>query len=259
MRIRAASAVLLLVAACSGDGDDATRRATRSDRTLATTTTTSPTTTLPPPSTTTTPPPLAFPPQEFVVGNVTRAAASITFDCGSSAVPTPEILEVLRRERIRTTFFLTGAWADQNPELAKQIAAEHEIANHTYAHGDLTNMSDAQVLDEMQRGEAAIVAATGQGTKPLWRAPYGARNPRMLQLIAEAGWPYHIFWTTDALDWMPIEPERVRANMVRGAVNGGIVLAHCGSPQTAEILATVVADFRARGLTLTTVTEVLRA
>jgi peptidoglycan/xylan/chitin deacetylase (PgdA/CDA1 family) len=252
-------ALLVFAASCTGGGDDATRPTTDSDGALSPiTTTVPPPTTIPPPITTTTVPPLTFPPQEFVVGNVARPAATITFDCGASAAPTPAILDVLRRERIRTTFFLTGAWADQNPDLAKQIASEHEIANHTYTHGDLTTMTDAQVVGEMERGEAAIVSATGKGTKPLWRAPYGARNPRMLQLIADAGWSYHIFWTADALDWMPIEPAQVRANMNRGAVNGGIVLAHCGSPQTAEILATVIADFRAKGLTLTTVTEVLR-
>lgn len=219
--------------------------------------------TVPPPTTaiattTTTLPQLTFPPQEFVRGNENRAAATITFDCGASAVPTPTILDTLRREGIRTTFFLTGAWADQNPDLARQIATEHEIANHTYSHSDLTQMTDAQVIEEMERGETAIAAASGRNTKPLWRAPLGARNSRLLQLVADAGWPYHIFWTADALDWQPISAEQVRANMGRGAVNGGIVLAHCGSPQTAEILPQVIADFRARGLTLTTVTEVLR-
>jgi peptidoglycan-N-acetylglucosamine deacetylase len=153
---------------------------------------------------------------------------------------------------------VTGAWADQNPDLVKQIAYEHEIANHTYSHSDLTPMSDEQVRAEMERAESAILAAGGRPTKPLWRAPYGSRAPRLLQLVADAGWPYHIFWTADALDWQPISVEQVRANMDRGAVNGGIILAHCGSPQTAEILSQVIADFRAKGLTLTTVTEVLR-
>jgi peptidoglycan/xylan/chitin deacetylase (PgdA/CDA1 family) len=218
---------------------------------------------VPPTAATTTPatttlPALTFPPQEFERGNENRAAATITFDCGASAAPTPTILDTLRREGIRTTFFLTGAWADQNPDLARQIASEHELANHTYSHSDLTPMNDAQVLEEIERGEAAIVSATGRNTKPLWRAPLGARNAPLLQLVAGAGWPYHIFWTADALDWQPISAEQVRANMSRGAVNGGIILAHCGSPQTAEILPQVIGDFRARGLALTTVSEVLR-
>jgi peptidoglycan-N-acetylglucosamine deacetylase len=203
-------------------------------------------------------PPLTFPPQEFTRGNVNRATATLTFDCGASAVPTPTILDVLRREGIRTTFFLTGAWAEQNPDLARQIASEHELANHTYSHSDLVPMSDAQIRTEMERGESAVVAVTGRSTKPLWRAPLGSRTARVLQIATDLGWPYHIFWTADALDWQPISPEEVRANMNRGAVNGGIVLAHCGSPQTAAILPQVIADFRAKGLTLTTVTEVLR-
>ena len=135
------------------------------------------------------------------------------------------------------TFFLwTGKSEATNAVWATAKTDGHELANHTFSHGDLARLDDAQVLGEMERAEAAIVAATGHGTKPFWRAPYGSRNPRLLQLIANAGWPYHIFWTADALDWMPIPPAQVRANMNRGAVNGGIVLAHCGSPQTAEVI-----------------------
>jgi peptidoglycan/xylan/chitin deacetylase (PgdA/CDA1 family) len=185
-------------------------------------------------------PPLTFPPQEFTRGNVNRATATLTFDCGASAVPTPSILDVLRREGIRTTFFLTGAWAAQNPDLARQIASEHELANHTYSHSDLVPMSDAQIRSEMERGESAVVAVTGRSSKPLWRAPFGSRTARVLQIATDLGWPYHTFWTADALDWQPISPEQVRTNMNRGAVNGGIVLAQCGSSQTAEILPQVM-------------------
>jgi peptidoglycan/xylan/chitin deacetylase (PgdA/CDA1 family) len=258
LRTLVVTAALGLVVACGGSGAEHAASPSTTATVVTTTATTAPTTTprtIPP---TTTSAPLTFPPQEFARGNVNRPASSITFDCGASAAPTPAILEVLRREGIRTTFFMTGAWAEQNPDLARQIANEHEIANHTFSHRDLLAMSDAEIVDEMEHAEAALVAASGRPTKPLWRAPYGSRNAHLLQVVADAGWPYHIFWTADALDWQQISPGVVRANMNRGAVNGGIVLAHCGSPQTAEILPQVVADFRAAGLTLTTVTEVLR-
>jgi peptidoglycan/xylan/chitin deacetylase (PgdA/CDA1 family) len=252
------AAMVAGAAACSGNGADRPARPSsttgtgRSPASVAATDTPTPSTTMPPL------PSLTAPPQEFVRGNENRPAATLTFDCGASAVPTPTIIDVLRREGVRTTFFLTGAWAEQNPDLAWQIASEHELANHTYSHSDLRRMSDAQVRTEMEHAESAIFAATGRHTKPLWRAPFGSRAARELQLVADAGWPYHIFWTADALDWQPISPDQVRANMNRGAVNGGIILAHCGSPQTAAVLPQVIADFRAKGLTLTTVTDVLR-
>lgn len=258
----AAAAAALTVTACSGNGANSaeepssTRSAVSSSTPASTTTAPAPPTTVPVTPTTT--PPLTLPPQEFVRGNENGPVATLTFDCGASAAPTPAILDVLRREGVRTTFFLTGLWAEQNPDLARQIASEHELANHTYSHSDLTTMSDAQVTAEMERAESTILASTGQPAKPLWRAPFGARDARLLQLVAAGGWPYHVYWTADALDWQAISPEHVRANMNRGAVNGGIVLAHCGSPQTAEILPQVIADFRAKGLTLTTVTEVVR-
>jgi peptidoglycan/xylan/chitin deacetylase (PgdA/CDA1 family) len=118
-------------------------------------------------------------------------------------------------------------------------------------------MSDAQIVDEMGRTEAIITEVTGRGTKPFWRAPYGSRNEHILALVAGAGWPTHIFWTVDALDWQEISPDEVRTRVVDGAGNGGIVLQHCGSPQTAEVLDQEITELQAKGLTITTVSDVI--
>ncbi|HXH20800.1 MAG TPA: polysaccharide deacetylase family protein, partial [Dehalococcoidia bacterium] len=129
----------------------------------------------PTPEPTATPAPrITRPPGEVALGNTERREMALTFDCGASGVPTPAILDALREAGVRSTFFLTGQWATTYPDLTRRIAAEHEVANHSWSHPDFRELSDAQVLAEMERAEEALRRVAGVSTRPLWRAPYGA-------------------------------------------------------------------------------------
>jgi peptidoglycan/xylan/chitin deacetylase (PgdA/CDA1 family) len=183
---------------------------------------------------------------------------SLTFDCGASAQPTPAILDALEAEGVRTTFFLTGQWVRQNPELSKRIAAEHEIANHSVTHPDFTRLTDGQIREEMEMAERIIRETTGAETRPLWRAPFGARDRRVLAVVADLGWAYHIYWTADSGDWRDITPQQVRANINAAAQNGAIIVEHCGSTQSAAVIRQVIMDLKAKGFRLTTVSDLLR-
>lgn len=214
---------------------------------------------LPPaPSPTPERPSLTLPPQEIGRGNPNRREMALTFDCGASAAPTPAILSALRAAGVRATFFLTGQWVRQNPDLTREIAAEHEIANHSFTHPDFRRLSDAQILNEMERTEQLVLEVTGHTTRPLWRAPFGSRDTRVLKVVGEAGWPYHIYWTADSGDWRDISPDQVRANIAAAAQNGAIIVQHCGSTQTATVIAQVIADLQEKGFALTTVSDLLR-
>src|SRR5690349_17844818 len=129
----------------------------------------------PPPTPTPVPPPrVTRPAGEIVRGNTARQEMALTFDCGASGVPTPAILDALRAAGVRSTFFITGKFAEVYPDLTAQIASEHEVANHSYSHPDFATMSDAQIQNEMLRGEQALNRAGVVNTKPLWRAPFGS-------------------------------------------------------------------------------------
>ena len=60
---------------------------------------------------------------------------ALTFDAGSTRGRTPEILADLAKYHAHITFFITGQWAEQNPDQLRAIvAAGHEVANHSYSH-----------------------------------------------------------------------------------------------------------------------------
>jgi peptidoglycan/xylan/chitin deacetylase (PgdA/CDA1 family) len=208
--------------------------------------------------------------REIERGNTERRAIALTFDCGGTAEGTAEILAALREADVSVTFFVIGDWVREHPALAREIAERHELASHSMTHPDYRDLTDAEIATDLKAAERAIFEVTGKTTRPLWRAPSGARDDRVLAAAARVGWPLHIFWTlgSDALgpvtgdsgDWRDFTPQQVADNMRRAAAlgNGAILVSHCDSAQTRAVLPTVLREWRAAGLRVTTVSELLR-
>ena len=210
-------------------------------------------------------------PIEVSRGPVDRRELALTFDCGGHAGPTRAILDILREADVSVTFFMIGDWVRVYPDLAREIAARHEFAHHSDHHPDYPSLTDEQIIADLEGGERSFIEVNGRTTRPLWRAPSGARNDRVLAAAARAGWTVHVFWTQernargelvtgDSGDWRPFTPEQVLANLERAADLGGgvITVSHCDSEQTRLTLRPAIEAIRARGLRIVTVSELLR-
>ena len=80
-------------------------------------------------------------------------AVSITFDDGPNPRATPAILDVLRRERVRATFFVLGRHAERWPEIVRRMAIDgHQLGNHGYFHRKLHRRTAAYIRDDLTRG-----------------------------------------------------------------------------------------------------------
>lgn len=198
-----------------------------------------------------------------VRGNPEHPRVALTLDAGAGSEPTPSILQTLRERDIQITFFLTGRWIEQNPELARQIVNDgHEIANHSLTHADFTTLSEAEQIAELAATERLMREITGVSTRPYFRPPYGAYNNQVLLTVIERGY-LPIFWTLDSLDSVgePKTPaflvERVTATLPPEELNGAIILAHCGSPATAEALPVILDRFAAMGVEVHPLSTVL--
>ena len=76
-------------------------------------------------------------------------AVALTFEVVWEPAFTAEVLDILDRYKIRSTFFLTGSWLRQNPDLAREIIERgHEIGQHGYSHKHLTELDDEQLKQE---------------------------------------------------------------------------------------------------------------
>lgn len=203
-------------------------------------------------------------------GTSGRPEVALTFDCGWRAEATLEILRILEEENVVTTWFMMGIWAEAHPDLTKRIAAKHELATHSWDHPDYRDLTDAQIAADLKRTDDFLRTFSGRGSAPIWRAPSAARDQRVLDAAARAGWPVHVFWTTgptsagfasgDSLDWTNASAAAVRANLLRaiGLGSGAILVVHCDAEATRDVLREVVREYRKAGLEFVTVSQLLR-
>lgn len=195
---------------------------------------------------------------EVVHGDPNSDLVALTFDAGSVDGPALQILDTLRERRLRVTVFLTGQWVESYPELALRVAQDgHELANHSYFHPDFTRLGNEQIAWELEYTNALVEAKLGRGTRPWFRAPFGARNARVLDLAAGLGFR-SIYWTLDSGDWRTdATGPGVLRRVLDLAAPGDIVVQHLAAPATAEALPEIIDGLQARGLRIATISALL--
>jgi peptidoglycan/xylan/chitin deacetylase (PgdA/CDA1 family) len=177
-----------------------------------------------------------------------------TFDDGPWPGPTAKVLDALKHECVRATFFLLGRNAAAAPALAKRELAEgHTIAHHSFAHPLLGHMSVAAAEAEIDRGIAAVEravygdAAAGPRT-PFFRFPGFVSSPALLERLQARG---IVVFGADlwASDWNPMSPAQELALTLSrlDAAHGGIVLFHDTKSQTAAMLPAFLRALKAKG------------
>lgn len=87
---------------------------------------------------------------------------ALTYDGGPDPRWTPRILDLLRRNNARATFFLNGAKAAEHPDLVRRIRAEgHEIGSNTYTGADMGTASSVRSSMELSLTESALAGTVG--------------------------------------------------------------------------------------------------
>lgn len=181
---------------------------------------------------------------------------------------TVQILDLLASEHLRISFGITGDWVKANPELAKRMVTDgHHLINHTQHHGSMTgfstgkaHMSAEQIAKELNDAENSIMAATGSGTKPWMRPPYGDLDDAAMKAVADAGYPVVAMWTVDSLGWQGLEPAKVAQRCLDKAVNGAIYVFHVGSKSTdTAALPAIIKGLRDGGYSIESIPSVLPA
>lgn len=187
---------------------------------------------------------------EITMANTSRKQVVFTFDAGAQSISVDSILKSLKKHELKGTFFVTGNYARKNPELVRKIAQEgHEIFNHTDRHLNLTKISEASIIAELENAEKAISNLTGKTTKPYFRPPYGARDKRVREIAANLGYQC-VYWTVDALDWKEgqgITDSDAKKRILENIRPGTIILMHVGDGITGRILYEVIEEIKRKG------------
>ena len=175
----------------------------------------------------------------------------LTFDDGPMPPMTSRVLEILRHECVKATFFLVGRNAKAFPSIVRRIAEDgHTLANHSQNH-HLVPITGALGVQEFDLGFQAIAAALEPAAvkpAPFFRFP-GLLHSPAVENHAKA--KHVTVMSTDILadDWMQIRPEHIlqRALARLEAKGSGILLLHDVQPGLALILPKLLRELSARG------------
>jgi peptidoglycan/xylan/chitin deacetylase (PgdA/CDA1 family) len=178
----------------------------------------------------------------------------LTFDDGPWPGTTPKVLDALKAECVRATFFLLGRNTQAHPALARRILAEgHTIGHHSFSHPLLGHMAPDKAEAEINRGIAADeLALYGQArsepTTPFFRFPGFVSSPALLERLKARG---IVVFGADvwASDWNPMAPAYELALILAriDQIGRGIVLLHDTKSQTAAMLPAFLRELKRRG------------
>ncbi|MCU1623345.1 MAG: polysaccharide deacetylase [Frankiales bacterium] len=187
---------------------------------------------------------------------------ALTFDDGPDPRWTPAILQVLAHEHIPATFFVVGSRVTAHPTLVQRERRDgHELGNHTWSHTDLTGTAPWRRRLELNLTQLSLEGSAGV-TTALMRPPYssepsavGDRERNVLKSLTAAGYVV-VLSDVDTDDWRRPGPAAIIRNGLPAGTAGTIVLMHDGGgdrSQTVAALPTLIAEYRSRGYSFTTV------
>jgi peptidoglycan-N-acetylglucosamine deacetylase len=190
--------------------------------------------------------------------NSKQKAIALTFDDGPWPTTTTQILDILKKNNIKATFFWVGRYLQTHPELGKQVAeAGHAIGNHSWSHQYYKYNEDGAAR-ELDRTTSLIQELTGVKTS-MFRPPGGILNNGLAAYAQKKNYTV-VMWSADSLDWRTTK-QSLMQNVMRQATSGGIVLMHDGGgnrSSTVEALPDIIAQLRKEGYTFVTVPELLK-
>jgi peptidoglycan/xylan/chitin deacetylase (PgdA/CDA1 family) len=187
-----------------------------------------------------------------------KKVIALTFDDGPWPNTTAKVLDILKKNRIKSTFFVVGQNVKNYPDLTKQIVADgHIIANHTWHHWYHQMNAQAAAYEVANTGDI-IYQTTGVRTS-LFRPPGGIMNNGVAAYAKNNKYAV-IMWSADSMDYSRPAVPRLMNNIFREAKPGGIVLMHDGGgdrSNTVKALPEIISRFRKQGYEFVTVPELL--
>ena len=187
--------------------------------------------------------------QVLYMGNKEQKLVYLTFDLGYEAGYTPKILEVLKQNEVKATFFITAHYVNTQPDLVKQMIDEgHIIGNHTVNHKSMPSCSLETIKKEVMDLHSAIYDKFGYEMKFI-RPPKGEYSERTVAYTNTLGYT-SVMWSFGYDDWDEKKQGREeygKKKILDNVHNGEIMLLHATSKDNANILDDVIKEIKNMG------------
>lgn len=176
-----------------------------------------------------------------------RTGVWLTFDDSGTTSQVQNLLSILRKYNVRATFFPTGQFAVDRPDLITLMKNEgHIVGSHSYSHPDLMTLSTTGIKSEITRAEAAIKPYPSN--RRVFRAPYGSGSfSSTLNSILTSYNYQNCFWTVDTRDWAGTSASSMLANVKANTRARGVILFHMHGKYTASVLPSVIGYLKTTG------------
>ena len=150
----------------------------------------------------------------------------LTFDDGPIPEVTEWVLDLLKSEEIKATFFCIGDNIRKHPEVYKRILSEgHQTGNHTFNHLNGWKTNTKSYLENFKLCETERLKLNTEHSF-LFRPPYGKIKPSQSKAIQQLGYKI-IMWDVLSYDFDPtISAEKCLENVISNTEQGSIIVFH---------------------------------
>lgn len=191
------------------------------------------------------------------LGNSEDKTIYLTFDEGYEAGYTSRILDILKENDVKATFFLTAHYVNTQEELVQRMIDEgHIIGNHTVNHKSMPDLSEEEIKKEVMDLHQVIYEKFNYEMKYI-RPPKGEFSQRTLQLTNSLEYTT-VMWSFAYEDWnedkQPNE-EKSKQKILDNLHNGEIMLLHGNSKTNTNILDSVIKESKNMGYTFKSLDE----
>lgn len=196
-------------------------------------------------------------------GNDDEKVIALTFDDGPDEVFTPQVLDILKKNDVKATFFVVGEKVEYNKELLKRQYDEgHEIGNHTFTHINVAKNSYGKVEKEITDTQNAVKNVIGVEPK-IFRPPYRAMSKSVCDIIVSKHMNIILWSNLDPRDWSNPGVGSIINTILTKVQNGNIILLHDynnkrnDKSQTIQALEVVIPKLKEKGYKFVTISELI--
>ncbi|WP_309714285.1 polysaccharide deacetylase family protein [Armatimonas sp.] len=188
---------------------------------------------------------------------------ALTFDACQTLKPAgyaPQIIEILRKERVPATLFLGGRWMEWHADVAKNLARDplFELATHSYLHPHFPKLTEKQMRADLEKTLAVHQKLTGRKPKA-FRPPYGEHNPLTVKVVESYGLTT-VLWDVETGDPDPnSSAKEIVREVFRQTKPGSIIIQHMNGRgwHSPEALPEIIVGLRKRGYRFVCISESL--